>query len=145
MAFAIGACVLILSLLAWLGQIVSAVAPDRAVRWGLTEDESEVDPTFLADIRAECIWDSLTLWTLPVAAVLMILDEASWTFFGLIGGGMYLYFAGRGIAQRIIMTRRGILVGKPENVKTFYVFLALWGAVGLAVMVLACFDILGRM
>ena len=145
MTLAFGVLVLMLSLLGWMGQLLTAVAPRLAVRWGVAESEAEVDSTFLADIHAECVWDSLSLWTLPLAATLLILDEPSWTIFGLIGGGMYLYFAGRGIAQRITMQRRGIPVGKPSTVKTAYVFLALWGSAGVAMIVLAYNEILGWM
>ncbi len=129
--------VLLVSLSGWIGQLLSAVAPRLAVRWGLTETGADVDSTFLADIRAECVWDSLVLWTLPLAATLLIFDEPSWTIFGLIGGGMYIYFAGRGIIQRLTMQHRGILVGKPSYVKTACLFLALWGATGMATTALA--------
>ena len=132
-----GVIVLLLSLLGWVGQIISAISPPLAVRWGLMESKTVVDPVFHADVRAECVWDSLTLWTLPLAAVLLLVGEPSWTFFGLIGGGMYLYFGGRGVAQRITMRRSGIKVGEPGTVKTAYVFLTLWGVAGLATIVLA--------
>jgi len=132
----------VLSLLGWGGQVISAIAPRAAVRWGLTESETEVDPVFHADSRAECIWDSLSLWTLPLAAVLFLLGEHIWTIPGLIGGGMYVYFAGRGIAQRLTMQRRGMGIGEPQTVKTAYVFLTLWGAAGIATITVASLHLL---
>ena len=59
----------------------------------------------------------------------------------LIGGGMYLYFAGRGILVRRVMQRRNIRIGKPETLKMIYFFLALWGLVaaitiGMAIVAL---------
>jgi len=128
---------LVLSLLAWIGQLISLLAPHTAERFGLTEPPDNVDPVFYADVRAECLWDSFILWTLPVAAVLLILNSPYWTVFGLIGGGMYIYFAGRGIIQRITMQRRGITVGKAATIKTAIIFLALWGCIGMAMIILA--------
>lgn len=74
-----------------------------AARLGLLEPESDVDPTFYADVRGEAIWDTMILWTLPVSGVLLILNISLWACFGLVGGGMYLYFAGRGILTRLAM------------------------------------------
>ncbi|MHC4777169.1 MAG: hypothetical protein ACYTFG_01190, partial [Planctomycetota bacterium] len=108
MATAIGITVLVLTLPAWLGQVLSAFSPSLAARLGLTEPEKKVDPVFHADVRAECWWDTLTLWTLPLGALLMLLDQPSWVVFSLAGGGMYIYFAGRGILQRVVMRLRGI-------------------------------------
>ncbi len=137
MIVAFAVLVLLLSLLAWMGQLMSALAPGIAAKLGLTEPEEEVDPVFFADVRAECIWDSLSLWTLPLAAALLILGEPNWPLFGLVGGGMYVYFAGRCLAQRAAMQRRGIRIGKPPSVKAAYVLMTLWGAAGLVSILLA--------
>ena len=126
-----GLVVVVLSLLAWVGQTLSWLAPSTAVRWQLMEAEGDVEPTFWADIRAEAFWDALTLWVMPTAGVLLITNVAAWPYFGLVGGGMYLYFAGRGISARLTMTRRGLRVGSPESVRTGMIFLALWGAMAL--------------
>lgn len=91
----------------------------------------------LGDIRGEALWDFLTLWTLLAAGVLLILDNRAWAYFGLVGGGMYVYFAGRGILTRLEMQRRGFRIGKPQNVGTAYIFLAVWGAVGLVTIIAA--------
>lgn len=139
-AFAI--IVLLLALMAWLGQLVTAVAPRLAVQLTLTEPEADVDPTFHLDVRAECVWDALSLWTLAAAAILLLLSEPSWTPFGLIGGAMYVYFAGRGIAQRLVLRRNGIAVGKPATVAQAYIFLTLWGLSGLATIILAGCDLM---
>lgn len=52
-----------------------------------------------------------------------------WAYFGLVGGGMYLYFAGRGIVVRRVMQRRDIRIGVPEMQTMIYLFLAVWGIV----------------
>jgi len=125
----------------WLGQTISALSPKFAVKLGLTERESEVDSTFYADVRGEAIWDSLILWTLPIAGILMILNNGMWAYFGLVGGGSYLYFAGRGIATRLVMQRRGIRIGAPGTLKLFYTFLAFWFLIALVTIIMAISDL----
>ena len=132
-----GIVVLVFSLLAWVGQSLSWFAPSTAVRWQLMEAEEEVEPTFWADIRAEALWDTVTLWVMVVAGVLLIADAAAWPYFGLVGGGMYLYFSGRGISARVTMTRRGFRVGTPQSVKTGLIVLAAWGVIALVTIAVA--------
>ena len=100
-----GAILTIFSLLGWLGQAITALSPKVASKLRLTEPESDVDPTFYADVQGEAIWDTIILWTLPVAGILLILNISLWAYFGLVGGGTYLYFAGRGILTRLAMQR----------------------------------------
>ena len=133
-----GAVLIVFTLiLCWLGQTISALWPAKAEQVGLTEPEADVDPTFYVDVRAEAYWDMAVLWTLPLAGVLLILNSPWWPYFGLVGGGMYLYFAGRGIIVRLLMQRRGIPIGKPETLKLFYAVLALWGLIAVVTIFLA--------
>lgn len=138
-----GIVVLALSLLGWGGQAVSLFAPSTAVRLSLMEAEQDVEPTYWADIRGEALWDLLTLWTMVVAGVLLILDEPGWAYFGLVGGGVFVYFAGRGISTRVAMRRRGFRVGSPTNLKLGYALLALWGVMGLVTIVAAVVSLQG--
>jgi hypothetical protein len=124
-------------LIAWLGQVISTFWPALATKWGLLESELEVDSTFYVDARAEAVWDTLVLWTLPVAGILLIFDNPAWAYFGLAGGGMYLYFAGRGIIVRQAMRRRGIRTGRRETLKLYYVFLTIWALIAVVTIVLA--------
>jgi hypothetical protein len=126
-----GLVVVALSLLCWGGQAISWFAPATAVRLTLMEPEDTVEPTYFADVRGEALWDTLTLWTMLVAGVLLVLDVSAWAYFGLVGGGMYVYFAGRGIVTRRAIQQRGYRVGAAQNVKLGYVFLAVWGVMGL--------------
>lgn len=125
-----GLVVLGLSLLCWGGQTVSWLAPSRAVRLKLTESEESVDPAYYAWMRGEAIWDSLTLWTMVVAAVLLVLDRDAWAYFGLVGGGMYIYFGGLGIATRLSMRKRRVRIGDADEVGVGLAFLAIWAVVG---------------
>jgi hypothetical protein len=123
--------------LAWGGQVMAWLVPDIAVRLGLMESEDSVEAGFFADARAEAMWDSLTLWTMVAAGALLVVDNAWWTYFGLVGGGMFIYFAGRGIASRRAIQRVGFSVGRPKTVAQAYVFLSLWGSIGLITVLAA--------
>jgi len=137
MDLAWGLIVLVLGSIAWLGQMTAWLAPRTAVRLSLMEAEADVEPTYWADIRGEAIWDTLILWTLPLAGLLLVLDEPGWAVFGLVGGGAFLYFAGRGIVTRRTMQAEGLRVGAPQNVRMGYVFLLVWGVVALVTSAVA--------
>ena len=137
MNIAWGLIVVALALLAWAGQAISWLTPDLAVRYSLREADESVEPAYAADIRGEALWDTLTLWTMVVAGVLLIIDAEAWTYFGLVGGGMYLYFAGRGIFTRRQLRREGFRVGDEASVRLGYVFLWVWGVMALITVVAA--------
>ena len=126
-----GVIVVALSLLCWGGQAISWFAPETAVRLTLMEDEETVEPTYFADVRGEALWDTLTLWTMLVAGILLIAGNPAWAYFGLVGGGMYIYFAGRGIVTRRAMQQRGYRIGAAQNVTVGYLFLSVWGLMAL--------------
>ena len=126
-----GVIVVLLSLLAWGGQFIAWVAPRTAARLSLMESEDSVEPSYWADIRAEAPFDFITLWTMVVAGFLLILDVGAWAYFGLVGGGMYVYFAGRGVFTRIALQRNGFKVGAPRNLQLGYAMLVVWGLMGL--------------
>ena len=132
-----GVILIIISLIGWLGQVITALSPAVATKLGVTEPEADVDPTFYADVRGEAIWDALTLWILPMAGILLVVNNPLWIYFGLVGGGMYLYFAGRGMAVRWVMQRRGVRIGQPETLKMVYVFLMLWGLTAVVTIIMA--------
>ena len=106
-----------LAALCWGGQAIVCFAPAAGVQLGLSEAEAEVEPAFWADVRGEALWDFFTLWTLVVAGALLITGSRAWAYFGLVGGGMYVYFAGRGILTRVAMLRRGLRIGTFKDVR----------------------------
>jgi len=132
-----GAFLILLSSIAYFGQVITTFWPELAAKLGVAEAETEVDATFYADIRGEAIWDGLTLWTLPLAGLLLILNSSLWPYLGLVGGGMYLYFAGRGIVTRGVMQRNNIQIGKLETLKVAYSFLTLWGLAAVITIFMA--------
>ena len=121
----------------WVGQIIIAISPKVAEKIRIVEPESDLDKTFFADMRGEAIWDALILWTLPFAGILLIIDNNLWTYFGLVGGGMYLYFVGRTITSQLIMQRHGIHIGRAKKLKVKYIILTLWGLVAVITIIMA--------
>jgi hypothetical protein len=65
---------------------------------------------------------------MAVAGALLIADHSWWPYFGLVGGGMYLYFSGRGILTRLALQRRGFRIGAARNIQAGYALLGVWGA-----------------
>ena len=92
---------------------------------------------FWLDSRGEALWDVVILWTMPVAGGLLIVDHGWWPYFGLVGGGSYLYFAGRGIAVRRLLRRGGVRIGSEANVRVGLAALAIWGVMALVTIVAA--------
>ncbi len=136
--------ILFTGILCWLGQVINAWSPTLAAKIGLAEPEADVDPVYYVDGRGEAIWDALILWTLPAAGLLLILDSPWWVFFGLVGGGMYLYFAGRMLVVRRMMLKRDIRIGKPETVKLYDVVLILWGLTAVVTIIMAVAALPGK-
>jgi hypothetical protein len=130
-----GVVVAVLALLCWGGQTVSLFAPQAAARLSLAEAESDVEPAFWADVRGEAMWDFFTLWTLLVAGLLLIVDAAAWPYFGIAGGAIYVYFAGRGVLARREMQRRKLRAGSDASVRSAYIMLPVWGMTGLVTLI----------
>jgi len=115
----------VLTLIAWIGQVVYAISPSLGAKIGVGEAETNVHPVFYIDARGEAIWDAMIIWTLPVSGILLIFNNPYWVYFGLIGGGSYLYFTGRNITTRLMMQRNNIAIGTENNIKLGYLFVLL--------------------
>ncbi len=137
MQTAIAITVIVLGTLAWVGQLLSALVPATAAKLGLIERPDQVDPAFFADARGEAIWDVFALWGLPLAGVLLLLGHPGWPTVGVVGGAVYVYFAGRGIVTRAMLRRWGIRIGPQSTTVVYTVTLLLWGASGAAMTILA--------
>jgi hypothetical protein len=140
-AIAWGLVVFVLAVLAWGGQAMSLFWPRTAERLSLTEAEENVEPAFYADVRAEALWDTFTLWVTVVAGVLLIAGNGAWSYFGLAGGAIYVYFAGRGVLARRAMKRRGFQIGTAQGLKSAYVVLTVWGVMGLVTLIAAAIGL----
>ena len=143
MDIVLGLVIVLVSLPCWGGQAISFLVPSLGERWKLTEAESSVDPVFYGDVRGEALWDTLTLWTMPLAGALLIAGVDAWATLGLVAGGIYCYFGGRGILTRMAIARRGGQIGDPATVNAAYAALAIWGVLGLVVIVGAWAQLAG--
>lgn len=139
-----GLVIIVVSLPCWLGQAISWISPSTGERWKLTENVESVDSTFYGDIRGEALWDTFTLWTMPLAGFLLVLSNEFWAYFGLIAGGMYMYFGGRGVATRRSIAERGGRIGAPDDLRVAYTALVVWGVLGLVVIVGSVAELVGR-
>jgi len=128
---------IVLSLLAWGGQVIYAISPRLGAKLGVGEAKSDVHPVFFIDARGEAIWDSMILWSLLVAGILLLFSHPLWPYFGLVGGSCYLYFAGRNLITRRMLQRHDISIGSLKSIKIAYVFVSIWGIVGLVTIFMA--------
>jgi hypothetical protein len=121
----------------WIGQIIISFSPKIAEKINIIEPESNVDKTFFLDMRGSAVWDAIILWTLPFPGILLIINNSLWTYFGLIGGGMYLYFVGRTIVSNLSLHRNEINIGRSKKLKVKLLILTLWGIVALVTIIMA--------
>ncbi len=144
MQLALGVVVMLLALLCWVGQLISWFAPITAARWSLAERQEDVEPTYWLDIRGEALWDLISLWPMVVVGWLLIVDSTDWAYWGLVGGGMYVYFSGRGIITRMAMLKGGYRIGSAQSVNLGLAALTIWGLMGLTTVVSAWTVLAGR-
>jgi hypothetical protein len=137
-----GVFIALLGFIGWGGQVITMLSPKLAAKLLAAEPESEVDPVFAVDFRAEATWDSLIQWNLLAAGILLIINNPLWVYFGLFGGSTHLYISGRGILQRVFMSRRNIRIGRPSNIRIGYLFLSLWGMSGAVTIILALNELI---
>lgn len=78
---------------------------------------------------------------MPVAGILLIIGSGAWPQLALVAGGVYLYFAGRGITTRVLMRREGLRIGSERDVRIGLVMLATWGAIALGTIVAAIVEL----
>jgi len=132
-----GIILFVLTLIAWIGQLIYAISPKLGARLGVGEAELDVDPVFFVDARGEAIWDSLIIWTMPVAGLLLIFNNPLWIYFGLVGGGSYLYFSGRNLVTRRLMQQQKIRIGTQSNIRLGNLFVLLWGLASVVTIIMA--------
>jgi hypothetical protein len=142
MVTTIGVVVLIVGLICWIGQSLTFLVPSVAVKLGLLESEEEMDPTLhIIEARALGLNDMLLTWTLPLSALLMLLEHPLWPYLALIGGAIYTYFSGLIILSRVYLKRRGKKVGRPSSERAAYVFSVIWILSSFSMIALASIEL----
>lgn len=119
----------------WIGQLISAVAPKQAERWGLQEAGDRCDPLFKRAEDLAAAWDALVLWTEIAAGILLLLNNPFAPAACLIAGGISLDAGGRECAKYRALKRSGIRVGGPSDTIKAHIAFGLLGGLGLALIV----------
>ena len=119
----------------WVGQVIIAISPGVAEKLRIIESISKMDSCYFVTLRGEAFWNMFFLWILPVSGFFLIINYDSWLFFGLIGGVIYVYFAGHGILIRFFMQKNGIVIGSSNWVRFTYFLLFLWLFVAVVTVV----------
>jgi hypothetical protein len=121
-----GIVVAVLSLVAWGGQTVTWLKARLGRRPAPSQPQGGVEMAHLLGIRGEAPFDTVTLWTMVVAGVLLVVDNGAWAYFGLVGGGMYVYFAGRALFTSVAGHRES-----QSTTSLGYALLVVWAIMGL--------------
>ncbi len=141
----LGALVIVLGLVCWIGQILVVFAPDIAVKLGVSEPQHELDRSmYLFERYSQGISDILLTWTLPAAASMMLFGMDYWPILALIGGGIYLYFPAVFSITRLVLQKDGKKIGSPASALTAYVLGALWMLSAIYMIFLAVAELGGN-
>ena len=144
MRIALGVVCVLFGGFGWIGQVISGINYPLAQRLGLQEKGDGTDPVFrLAETNA-ARWDSLVLWSLGVAGVLMLLNSPWWPAVALVAGGVYLDGAGREAAKCLSLHASGVRIGTPKDLKVAAFFYILMAAVAVWTIVYALYALVPR-
>ena len=136
-----GIILISVTLKVWIGQIIISFSPKIAEKVNIIEPETYMDKTFFLDMRGSAVWDAISLWTLPFAGILLIINNSLWTYFGLVGGGMYIYFVGHTIASHLTMQHHGINIGRAKKLRVKNMILILWGLIAIVTIIMALLEL----
>ena len=120
MQVTIGWGILILGGALYLAQVISSVNFELAQRLGIQENPEDADSIFQRSERYTAYWDLVTLGWLPLAGILMIIDQDWWPIVSLIGGAIYLDASGREAAKNISFRHQGIKTGTEKQKIIFF-------------------------
>ena len=121
----------------WVGQLISGINYPLAQRLGLQEKSEGTDPLFQRAETNAARWDSFVLWTLLAAGILMLINNHWWPYVSLVAGGIYLDGAGREVAKCISLSKEGIRIGTPKDLKIAAVFFIAMSVIALWVIIYA--------
>ena len=126
--------------LGWVGQAISAINFPLAQRLGLQEKSEGIDSVYQQAELNAARWDSLVLWTLIAAGILMLINHYWWPYLSLIAGGIYLDGGGREAAKYLSLRKSGVRVGSSKELKMAATLFILMMVVALWVIIYAmCF------
>ena len=115
----------------YAGQVVSVTNLGLAQRLGLQERPEHTDPLFTSLETWTARWDLVTLWVLPVAGVLMLIDHSWWPYVAMIGGGLAADTGGREIVKYLGLRKHGVRMGTPTERRLLFSVMGLLSLVGV--------------
>ena len=122
MRIVLGIICVIFGGIGWIGQVISGFNYPLAQKLGLQEKSEGTDPLFRRAETNAARWDSFVLWTLLAAGILMLINNYWWPYISLIAGGIYLDGAGREVAKCVSLSKEGIRIGSPKDLRVAAVF-----------------------
>jgi hypothetical protein len=133
----LGIVALIVGLVGFFGQLISAIDFRLAQRLGLQEKDEGTDRLYRHLELNTARVDLLVLWTIILAGVLMIVDHSWWPWVALVAGGVHVDAGIREIGKIRGLVAEGVRVGTPVEARLGIGFLAFVSVVGLALVAYA--------
>jgi hypothetical protein len=127
--------------LGFIGQLISVINFKLAQKLGLQEKDEETDPLFSRLELNTAKWDLVVMWTLPIAAVLMLIDHGWWPYVGILAGGINIDTGGREIAKILGLRAKDVKTGTPAEVRLLFGYLTLLTVTGLALVIYAFMNL----
>lgn len=141
MQLIIGWLLIIFPGILYVGQIISSVNFPLAQKLGLQEDPDEADLLLQRAERYTAYWDLVTLGWLPVAGVLMVMNNAAWPLFAFFGGAIYLDAAGREAAKILSFKHEGVRIGSSTQYRLFFSTYLIMAVLAIVVLVYSLIEI----
>ena len=138
MQIAIGWVILLFGGLLYFAQVISSINFGLAQQLGIQEAPEETDSILQTAERFAAYWDLVTLGWLPLAGLLMIIDNDWWPIIALVGGAIYLDTSGREAMKIISFRKEGVRLGTKKQQRVFFGIYIVMAIIGL---VLICFSV----
>jgi len=145
MRVTLGVICVLFGLLGWAGQLISAIHFPLAQRLGLQEQNEGTDGLFRTCERNTAMWDVFVLWTLPVASILMLMDQHWWPAVSLIAGAIHLDTAGREAMKLLSLRSAGVRTGLAKELRISAGLFLVMAIIALVVMSYALWALGTRM
>ncbi len=113
----IGLLCLLFGAFGWFTQLISWTAPALARRLGFQEGERDTDPLYRTAEWWTALWDTLVLWTLAAAGLLIMVRHPFAPWLSLIAAGILLDAGGREAAKYAALRRSGVRTGTPAQLR----------------------------
>lgn len=115
----------------YTGQAISVTNLGLAQRLGLQERPEHADPLFTSLEIWTARWDLVTLWVLPVAGIMMLVDHSWWPYVAMIGGGIAADTGGREIVKYLGLQQQGVRIGTTTERRLLFGVMVVLSLVGV--------------